>query len=155
MWSQHVTHHFRLNSALSRRSIVSFQPRCFFLQQDNMTAACFLHHENFFPNDDTGYFDFMDDFLPGGVGQRDRGAWGPMSPAASWWGAQPGASPGGFWPTPWVLPLIWSPHDWNNLFLWGRLHRPAEKMINDWLVTSGSVKTNLSFYHFNMYSHLV
>lgn len=90
-----------------------------------------------------------EEFIPGGVGQRDRGAWGTVSPAPSWWRAQPRSSPGGFGPTPWVLPLIWSPHQWNNLLLRGRLHRPAgeiEKQVNGWLV-SGSAEINwISIY---------
>lgn len=51
-----------------------------------------------------------------------------MSPAASWRGADPRASPGRFGPTPWVLPLIRSPHDWNYLLLRGWLHWPTEKV---------------------------
>lgn len=87
--------------------------------------------------------------LPGGVGQRNGGAWGSMPPPASRWGPESRASSRGFGPTPWVLPLIWSPHDWYNLLLWGRLHRPAEKIenvVNGWLKTHDSVKTIISYY---------
>lgn len=83
--------------------------------------------------------------LPGGVGHRDRGARGPMSPAVSWWGARPWASPGGLGPTPGILPLIWSPHDWKIVLLQRRLHRPAEEIqlkIKRGLETRSRVKTH-------------
>lgn len=71
--------------------------------------------------------DLAEELLPGWVGQRDGGARGAMTAAASRRGSQP-ASPGRFGPSPWVLPLIWTPHERNQILLGGgRLHQPAEK----------------------------